>query len=57
VQDLTRRELAALIPIAIACVVLGLWPQPILDSARRDVNTVVKICDAARDRAATMKGD
>lgn len=57
VTDLNARELTALIPIAIACLVLGLWPQPILDSARRDVNTIVKICDAARDRAALGQGD
>jgi NADH-quinone oxidoreductase subunit M len=57
VADLNARELCALVPIAIACIVLGLWPQPIIDSARRDVNTVVKICDGARDRAAVVKGE
>ena len=51
IADLNARELAAIIPVAIACIVLGLYPQPVLDSARRDVNTVVKIADAARDRA------
>ncbi len=55
VGDLNGRELAAIVPVAIACIVLGLFPQPVLDSARRDVNTVVKIADAARDRAAMTK--
>ena len=50
IHDLNGRELAAIVPVAIACIVLGLYPQPVLDSARRDVNTVVKISDAARDR-------
>lgn len=51
IADLNLRELAAIVPVAIACIALGLYPQPVIDSSRRDVNTVVNIADAARDRA------
>src|SRR5262249_55360534 len=35
VQDLNGRELAALVPIALVCVWLGTYPQPVLDSFQR----------------------
>ena len=54
VSDLNGRELAAMIPLAAVCLALGLYPQPVLDSAKKDVNTVVKIVSAARDRAAAV---
>jgi NADH-quinone oxidoreductase subunit M len=31
-KDLTRREIGILTPIAIACVVLGVYPKPVLDT-------------------------
>lgn len=30
-RDLTRRELGILAPIALACVIIGVWPKPMLD--------------------------
>ncbi len=30
--DLTRREIAILAPIAVACLVIGLWPKPMIRS-------------------------
>jgi NADH-quinone oxidoreductase subunit M len=53
VSDLNGRELAAMLPLAAACIWLGVNPQPVLDSAARDVNVVVRIADAARHRAET----
>ncbi len=50
VPDLNGRELAALIPIAVVCVVLGLYPKPFLDSVRADVRVVAKVADEARQR-------
>jgi NADH-quinone oxidoreductase subunit M len=48
-KDLDLRELAALVPIAAACVVLGVWPQVVLDRSQRDLNVVAQItADAAR---------
>jgi NADH-quinone oxidoreductase subunit M len=51
VGDLNGRELAALLPIAALCVFLGVYPEPILDSARPDLTTVTRIADLARERA------
>jgi NADH-quinone oxidoreductase subunit M len=52
VPDLNGRELAALIPIAVVCVVLGLYPKPFLDSVRADVRAVAAAADEARQREA-----
>jgi len=52
ITDLNAREYWILVPLAVACLALGLRPQPVLDAAERDVNVVVKIADAARARAA-----
>jgi NADH-quinone oxidoreductase subunit M len=30
-QDLTRREIGILAPIALACVIIGVWPKPMLN--------------------------
>lgn len=30
-RDLTHREIGTLAPIALACVVIGVWPRPMLD--------------------------
>ena len=52
VPDLNGRELAAIVPLALVCIALGLYPQPVLNAAERDVNTVVTIANAARERAS-----
>jgi NADH-quinone oxidoreductase subunit M len=48
VADLNGRELAALVPIALVCLALGLYPQPVLQSIEPDVKTVAGILDRAR---------
>lgn len=55
VVDVTPREWAILIPVAAACIFLGVAPQPVLNVVRRDVNSVVRVADAARERAAVVK--
>jgi NADH-quinone oxidoreductase subunit M len=50
IADLSPREMAALAPIALLCIVLGLYPQPVLDSMRPEVRTVVQIVERARVR-------
>jgi NADH-quinone oxidoreductase subunit M len=50
VPDLKAREWWALVPLALACVVIGLYPQPLIDAAKKDINTVVRIADQARAR-------
>jgi NADH-quinone oxidoreductase subunit M len=51
--DLNPRELAALVPVAALCVVLGVYPQPFLEIARPDIETVAVLADLAQPRAGT----
>jgi NADH-quinone oxidoreductase subunit M len=43
VRDMGPREWLALGPIMILCVVLGVYPQPVLDTARRDLRVVTDL--------------
>jgi NADH-quinone oxidoreductase subunit M len=52
IPDLKAREWLMLTPIALLCVVLGVYPQPVLNTARPDLDTVLQITDRARERAA-----
>jgi NADH-quinone oxidoreductase subunit M len=55
VMDLNLRELAALAPIACFCLVIGVYPQPVLDAARRDINRVAHYVDQAQERNGRAK--
>ncbi len=55
VGDLNLRELAALVPIAVCCVALGVWPQPVLDASKRDLQVVADVVDGARRQAAARQ--
>jgi NADH-quinone oxidoreductase subunit M len=50
VHDLDLRELAALVPLAVLFVVLGVYPQPVIETARPDLKIVADIADKARRR-------
>ena len=50
VTDLTRRELLSVAPLAALCLLLGLFPQPVLDVMKADVAAVTRVADAARER-------
>ena len=52
VGDLNLREWVMLAPIAVLCLVLGVYPQPVLETARPDLETVSSIAGRARYRAA-----
>jgi NADH-quinone oxidoreductase subunit M len=54
VGDLDGRELATILPVMGLCLFLGVWPQPVLDAIRPDVDVVVRIVDQAKRRAAQM---
>jgi NADH-quinone oxidoreductase subunit M len=43
VPDVNLREGLALAPIMILCVVLGVYPQPVLDTTRRDIRVVTNL--------------
>jgi NADH-quinone oxidoreductase subunit M len=49
--DLNLRELAALVPIAVVCVALGVYPQPVLNATRPDLKVVADILDGAHRQA------
>ena len=47
---MSRREFFALGSLAALCLLLGLFPQPLLDTMKPDVRVLTNIGDAARDR-------
>lgn len=51
VGDLDRRELTALLLVAVPCLVIGLFPQTIIESTKSDIGIVARIADQARSRA------
>lgn len=42
-HDISLRELAALIPLAAACLWIGVKPQPLIDVIRPDIEAVAKL--------------
>jgi NADH-quinone oxidoreductase subunit M len=48
IRDLHLRELAALIPIGVVCIALGVYPQPFFDTVRQDIDVVARAVDTAR---------
>jgi NADH:ubiquinone oxidoreductase subunit 4 (subunit M) len=53
VADLTGRELAALAPVALACLALGVFPKMFFDTVKPDLKVVTAVADRARARAAS----
>jgi NADH-quinone oxidoreductase subunit M len=49
VGDLAWRELAALVPIALLCVAIGVYPQGVQNAAQRDLEVVAGIAEKAKD--------
>jgi NADH-quinone oxidoreductase subunit M len=45
VRDLDARELAIIVPVAAACLFIGIYPRPVLDAMRRDVALVTRIVE------------
>lgn len=50
-RDLNRREVVAFGIPAVLCLLLGLYPQPVLNTIRPDTSVIVRCCDQARVRA------
>lgn len=50
VRDLNGRELAAMAPIAVLCVLLGGYPQPFLSATRGELDVIVRIAERAKGR-------
>jgi NADH-quinone oxidoreductase subunit M len=54
VADLNVRELAALLPIAALCVILGVYPQPVLTTSETEIHLVARYADQARERQSNL---
>jgi NADH-quinone oxidoreductase subunit M len=52
VADLDGREIAALLPIALCCLLLGVYPQPVIQTMAPEVKYVVERAQEARVRNA-----
>jgi NADH-quinone oxidoreductase subunit M len=50
IRDLDGREVATLVPIALLCLVLGVYPQPFLNVIRADVDTIADVAQRAKAR-------
>jgi NADH-quinone oxidoreductase subunit M len=48
ISDLNAREMLALAPLAFLCLWIGLFPQPLLQLIRPDVEAIVRIYDNER---------
>jgi NADH-quinone oxidoreductase subunit M len=57
VHDLDGRELAALIPIAVACVLLGLFPMFFIKPMERDLAVVASGVVKAQDRVRALAAE
>jgi NADH-quinone oxidoreductase subunit M len=56
VGDLKPREWAALAPLLALCLVIGVWPQPVLDTMRPAVQVVAHIASQAQERSSQAQG-
>jgi NADH-quinone oxidoreductase subunit M len=48
--DLNFREVMTMVPVVVFCVLIGVFPQPILNSMKADVAVIEAIADKARTR-------
>jgi NADH-quinone oxidoreductase subunit M len=51
--DLDSREVFLIAPILALCLVIGVYPKPVLDAMKPDVEIVADIADRARKRVAS----
>lgn len=55
VADLNAREIFALAPLVVLCILLGVYPQPVIRTAERDLKVVADIVERARKRAEQVQ--
>ncbi|MCA9277866.1 MAG: NADH-quinone oxidoreductase subunit M [Phycisphaeraceae bacterium] len=46
--DLSRREIGVLIPLGLLCLVVGLYPKPMLDAIRGPVDETIRMVEQGR---------
>jgi NADH-quinone oxidoreductase subunit M len=54
IQDLNRREVAILAPLAALTVLFGVWPAPVLDMSAASVDGILASAQAAIDAAGKV---
>ena len=54
VHDLDGREIVILVPILVLCLLLGVFPQPVIEATRPDLTVVTNILDGRREALAKM---
>jgi NADH-quinone oxidoreductase subunit M len=55
VPDIKPREVWALAPIMALCLLLGVYPQPVLDSVKPDIDVVANILKNRKDHLAAVE--
>ena len=56
ISDITPREIATLAPIMVLCLLLGVYPQPILNSVKPDIDVVANILKDRQTVLAEREG-
>jgi NADH-quinone oxidoreductase subunit M len=56
IGDINARELAAIVPICVLCLWIGVMPQPILDTIQPDVDAVMTAYPQEKEIARTGEG-
>ncbi|MBI2807642.1 MAG: NADH-quinone oxidoreductase subunit M [Planctomycetes bacterium] len=57
VKDINPREIAALAPIMALCLLIGVFPQPVLNSIKPDIDVVADILQKRKDHHANLERD
>ncbi|MSU76529.1 MAG: NADH-quinone oxidoreductase subunit M [Gemmataceae bacterium] len=57
VHDINAREVAALAPLLVLCLLLGVYPQPVLNSVKPDIEVVERIVQKRIDNMNTKVAD
>jgi NADH-quinone oxidoreductase subunit M len=57
VEDLCAREWGLLLPLVLLCVVIGVYPKPILDSTGKDIGRIVSMVDNAKKAKDTRRAE
>ncbi len=54
IRDLTPREIGVLAPIAVVCLVLGLYPKPVLNSLEPQVKSIETIVQVEHEQPTRL---
>jgi NADH-quinone oxidoreductase subunit M len=53
-RDLNIREIGVLVPLAVMCLVMGIYPKPFLKALEGPVNSTVKVVNAATSQGIKL---